>query len=371
MHTLYKTRKPIDWVLLFCMVSLLIIGLVNLYSISRSPKAPPHLFVSQLAICGVGLVFVIVLSLIDLAWLRKYAWWIYGGLLLLLVGVLLQGRRLNGASRWLQLGALQIQPSEFMKISLILLYARLFSGDAFDMEFRPLPYALAWQAIWVVPFLSIQRQPDLTTAGICALIAFSIFFWVRLRPTVKLAVLTSNVVAVGVLLAMFGLSRNQHIRLKAFLNPALDPNGLAHQANQASLAIRSGGLFGKGLLHSEYLSRLPENWSDFPFAVWAEEWGFVGCVVLLSIYLLLILWVLRLANETRDRFSRGVLLGCVALFFWHVLINVAMVSGLIPVVGVTLPLISHGGSSALAILIAFGLCMNISMRRHLETKNHE
>lgn len=370
MHTLYKPRKPIDWVLVFCMMGLLIIGFINLYSITRSPTAPRQLFVSQLGACGVGLVLIIVLSFIDLAWLRKYTWWIYGALLLLLVGVLLQGRRYNGASRWLQLGFLQIQPSEFVKISLILLYARLFSGDSFDMEFHPLPYALAWQAIWVVPFFLIQRQPDLTTAGICALIAFSMFFLVRLRPTVKLVVLAANGVAVGVMFALFGLSRNQHIRVKAFLNPDSDPNGLAHQASQGLSAVRNGHLLGKGFLHSEYLRRLAENWSDFPFAVWAEEWGFVGAIILLLIYLLLILWLLRLASETRDRFSKNILLGCVALFFWHVLINVSMVLGLMPVVGVTLPLISHGGSSAITILVAFGLCINISMRRHAETRNH-
>lgn len=367
MEALYKARKPFDWVIFLPTVALMIIGLVNLYSISRVSAAHNSLFIQQLGVYAVGLVVVIVAARIDLSWLRRYAWVIYGVLLLALMAVLVQGKRTNGASRWLQLGALQLQPSEFIKISLVLVYARLFSGDAFDMEFRPLPYALAWQAIWVVPFFLILKQPDGGTAIIGALIAFTLFFFIRLRPTVKVAVFLFNAVAVTIRLAVFGLDKYQKKRWEDFWHPEADPTGGAFHAKKALLAIRSGGLWGKGFMHSGHVRSLSESWSDFPFAVWAEEWGFVGCMVMLSLYLLLLLWLLRLVNEVRDRFAKNVVLGCAALLFWHVLLNLSMVLGLLPVVGVPLLLVSHGGSSAFTILVALALCLNISMRRHAET----
>ena len=151
-----------------------------------------------------------------------------------------------------------------------------------------------------------------------------------------------------------------------FVDPTLDPSGAGWHARQALVAVGSGRWVGKGWLHGtqNQLQFLPEHWTDFPFAVWAEEWGFLGCVVLIAGYAVLVLWALNLASEARDRFAQGICLGCAALLFWHVTFNIGMVIGVLPVVGVTLPLVSYGGSSLLTVMITLGLLMNVSIRRY-------
>jgi rod shape determining protein RodA len=165
---------------------------------------------------------------------------------------------------------------------------------------------------------------------------------------------------------LFKLHGFQVKRLKIFLDPSLDPSGAGWHARQAIFAVGSGRWTGKGWLHGtqNQLQFLPEHWTDFPFAVWAEEWGFLGCAALIGAYLFLIVWSLHLASEARDRFAQGLCVGAAALLFWHVFFNIGMVAGILPVVGVTLPLVSYGGSSLLTAMAALGLIMNVSIRRY-------
>lgn len=363
MEALRKLRAQFDWPLFLSVVVIIGIGLVNLYSATR--VAPRGLFGQQLWWYAIGAVLFVAVAAVDYRILQRYAWLIYGVGVVVLLGVLLSGKVVNGSRRWLGIGNFGVQPSELMKIALILAYARLFSGDPMDLEFRPIRYALAWHAVLGAPALLILKQPDLGTALICILIAATMFLAVRLRPLVKLAVGAIDLSA-ATLVFLFGLKAYQKKRLLTFLDPASDPTGAGWHARQAIFAIGSGRWFGKGYMRGtqNQLQFLPEHWTDFPFAVWAEEWGLVGCLVLLFCYLVLLMWTLNLANEARDRFARNLTLGCASLLFWHIFINIAMVAGVAPVVGVTLPLVSYGGSSLLTTLIALGLLMNVSIRRY-------
>lgn len=361
-----KLRRPwlhLDWPLLLALLPLLAISLLNLYSATR--VAPKGLFSQQLVFYGIGMVLLIFGTVLDYRRLARLAWPIYLGTVSLLIAVLLIGRTVNGSKRWLGLAMLGGQPSELMKLALILIYARLFASDPLDLQARPLRYAILWHLLLGAPALLILKQPDLGTALLCVLVAASMLVLVPLRPRVKAMVLGLDLsAAVGIFL--FGLKAYQKKRLLSFLHPESDPTGTGWHARQAICAIGSGRLLGKGYLRGtqNQLQFLPEHWTDFPFAVWAEEWGLAGCLFLLGCYLLLILWALDLARDARDRFGRYVAIGVASLFFWHVSINVAMVVGMAPVVGVTLPFLSYGGSSLLVTLFALGLLCSVSIRRY-------
>ena len=360
-----QLRRPfafIDWPLLMAVLAIVGIGLVNLYSATR--VAPKGLFGTQLMFYGIGVLLVVLTATVDLRVLQRLAMPSYLAVLAMLVVVLVAGKVVNGSRRWLGISSFGVQPSELMKLTLILAYARLFSSDPPDLVLRPWRYALLWHAMLLFPALLILKQPDLGTALLCVLVAASMLLLVPLPGRVKAAVATFDLSA-ATLVFLFGLKTYQKKRFLTFLDPDSDPTGAGWHARQAIFAIGSGRLFGKGYLRGtqNQLQFLPEHWTDFPFAVWAEEWGLVGCLVLLLCFLLLILWTIYLANEARDRFARYLTIGCASLLFWHVAINIAMVIGMAPVVGVTLPLISYGGSSLLTVMLLLGLLMNVSARR--------
>ena len=360
-----QLRRPfafIDWPLLLAVLAIVGMGLVNLYSATR--VAPKGLFSTQLMFYGFGVGLVVLAAAVDLRVLQRLALPAYLGVLGMLVVVLVAGKVVNGSRRWLGISSFGVQPSELMKLTLILAYARLFSSDPPDLLLRPWRYAGLWHAMLLFPALLILKQPDLGTALLCVVVAASMLLLVPLPGRVKAAVAAFDLSA-ATLVFLFGLKEYQKKRFLTFLDPDSDPTGAGWHARQAIFAIGSGRLFGKGYLRGtqNQLQFLPEHWTDFPFAVWAEEWGLVGCLVLLLCFLLLILWTIYLANEARDRFARYLTIGCASLLFWHVAINIAMVIGMAPVVGVTLPLISYGGSSLLTVMLVLGLLMNVSARR--------
>ncbi len=360
-----KLRRPwlhIDWPLLLTLLPLLAMSLLNLYSATR--VAPRGLFGQQLWFYGIGTLLLLFAAVFDYRrWLRL-SWPIYLATNGLLLAVLVVGRRVNGSKRWLGLAMLGGQPSELMKLALILIYARLFAMDPLDLQTRPWRYAVLWHVLLVAPVLLILKEPDLGTALLCVFVAASMLVLVPLCGRIKAQVLGLDLAA-AVAVFLFGLKAYQKKRFLSFLHPESDPTGTGWHARQAICAIGSGRLFGKGYLRGtqNQLQFLPEHWTDFPFAVWAEEWGLAGCLLLLGCYLLLILWALGLARDARDRFGRYLAIGIASLLFWHVAINVAMVIGMAPVVGVTLPFLSYGGSSLLVTLFAVGLLISISVRR--------
>jgi rod shape determining protein RodA len=355
-----KVRFRFDWTLTAAVVVVTVLGLMNLWSAVRERQL--QLFTQQLSWLALGGLMFLVIASFDYRLIARLGYVFYGMGVALLLSVLAFGKVVSGARRWFDLGPLHFQPSEIMKPLLIIALAK-YINDSPALEGRTLKHILVPIALAGAPFLLIAWQPDLGTAMIVGLIFVSIMLTARL----KLRTL-AGIMALGALLAApiweYGLHDYQKNRVLAFINPALDP-ATAWQPRQAMNAIGSGRWLGKGFLQGTQVRAraLPALWTDFPFAVWAEEWGFVGCVFLLLAYAALIHWVLKVGREARDRFGATVCVGCAALLFWHVLFNVGMVTGLLPVVGVTLPLISYGGSSVLTVFMALGLVMNVSVRR--------
>jgi rod shape determining protein RodA len=363
LSSLRKLRAQFDWPLGGVMAMIIALGLVNLYSATR--VAPHGLYSQQLVWFAAGIVVFIVTASIDYRAYERLAYALYGIGLVLLVAVLVGGKMVKGSSRWISIGPVGIQPSELAKIAVIIALAKLFSGDPMDLALRPWRYVLGALGLLGLPMLLVMKQPDLGTALILYLIGTTILMLVPLQLHVKLTTIGLELVAGGVLF-LFKLHGYQKKRLLTFIDPTLDPSGAGWHARQAIFAVGSGRWTGKGWTHGtqNQLQFLPEHWTDFPFAVWAEEWGFLGCILLLGCYLFLVLWALNLAAEARDRFAQIVCVGSAALLFWHVFFNIGMVAGVLPVVGVTLPLVSYGGSSLLTVMLALGLLMNVSVRRY-------
>jgi rod shape determining protein RodA len=360
---LSRLRSQFDWPLAATILVLVIMGLINLWSATR--VAPKGLYTQQLGWLAVGTVLFVAVALSDSRVFDRLAYVLFALTIIVLVSVLFGGKVVNGSRRWIGIGALGGQPSELAKVAVILALAKLFATDATDLRLRPWRYVGLALGVFVLPGLLIAKQPDLGTALILFLIVMTVVLIVPLPLHVKIVTVIGELV-LGVLLFFFKLHGYQKRRLLTFLDPSLDPSGAGWHARQAIFAVGSGRWIGKGWTHGtqNQLQFLPEHWTDFPFAVWAEEWGFLGCVLLLGCYAILVLWALNLASGARDRFAQGVCLGVAALLFWHVVFNIGMVIGVLPVVGVTLPLVSYGGSSLLTVMIALGLLMNVSVRRY-------
>ncbi|WP_029917552.1 rod shape-determining protein RodA [Pelobacter seleniigenes] len=354
-----------DWILLLTVLALAGIGIVNLYSATASwPEVSTPLYLKQaIWLCG-GLLISLSLCLFDYRHLQYFSVHFYVLSVCLLIFVEAMGRTSMGATRWIHLGFFNLQPSEVIKIAIILLLAKILAQTA-----TPLGFGLfeLWKpALWIlVPVVLILKQPDLGTATIVVFIAGTMLLFAGLR---KGAVISLGIL--GVLASVggwFGLHDYQRARIRTFLNPEADPLGTGYHIIQSKIAVGSGGFFGKGFIQGSQsqLSFLPERHTDFAFSVFAEEWGFIGSVSLLVLYLFLVVWGLYIARRANDRFGLFLAVGVTAMNFWHIVVNLGMVIGLLPVVGVPLPLFSYGGTSMVTTMIGIGLLMNVSMRRFM------
>jgi rod shape determining protein RodA len=338
------------------------VGIWNLASASRSAHAP--VWISQAWWMGAGALVALAVMLFDLRTFQRFAWVFYGVVLLLLVAVLLKGRYVMGARRWITVGPVNFQPSELAKIAVALALARWFHQDS---ERRKEGYGLLGLAvpigITVLPAALILKQPDLGTSLIVLAVGATMILFAKVRW--KTLAILGGVVVVGAVLAYPHLKPYQRKRVESFLNPSGDALGAGYHATQSMIAVGSGQGLGKGWGQGTqtYLSFLPEQHTDFIFSVWAEEHGFVGCLLLLALYFALVTSAVEISGGARDRFGHFVGVGVSAMLFWHVFINIGMVTGILPVVGVTLPLMSYGGSSVVAVYSAIGLLANVSMRR--------
>lgn len=355
-----------DWGLLSLTVAISAAGLITLYSAVSTDGAPSQnpLFIKQLIWFGCGLAVMVTSFFFSYKALERWAYFIYGACIAMLVWVLFFGKVVGGSRRWLSLGPASLQPSELVKVAVIIVLARVFSRivTARGLTFREL---LQPMVLTLIPFLLIVRQPDLGTAMVVALIAVSITVFVKIERrtlTVLVSCCTAAVPAVWFLLKGY-----QKQRILTFLNPERDPLGAGYHIIQSKIAIGSGMISGKGYLKGTQnaLAFLPEQHTDFIFSVLAEEWGLIGASILLLLFLLLILWALNIAQHCRDPFGTILSVGVTAMISWQVLINIGMVMGLLPVVGVTLPFISYGGSSVITMMIGVGILLNVSMRRFL------
>jgi len=311
---------------------------------------------------AVALVLMIGAALVDLrAWYRS-AYWVYAAVLALVIAVDLRGFVGMGAQRWIDLGVIQLQPSELMTVAVVLALARYFHSLA-NEDIGRIRYLILPALIVLVPAALVLKEPDLGTAIILLLGGAVLFFVAGVHAGFFLA---APLAAAAALPAIWRVLRDyQKARIYTFLDPDSDPLGAGYHILQSKIALGSGGLFGKGFLmgSQSHLSFLPEKQTDFIFTTLAEEFGLAGGLGLLALYTVIIAWGFALALRSRNQFGRLLGLGIVTSFFWSVFINAAMVMGMIPVVGVPLPLISYGGTAMLAVMLGFGLLINVGVHR--------
>lgn len=354
-----------EWKMLGVVLLLSSIGLLNLYSFTSNGEGMgPPLFLKQMLWLGIGLVVMLVVAFIDYRYYADFAYPIFFIFLFLLLLVFGFGVITSGARRWIRLGAFSFQPSEFMKIALIIALAKFYQTPpdrkGYSLRQLSLPFAFL-----LMPVILILKQPDLGTAIILILIFFSVLLFVKIRLS-SLLLLTG----IGAFLIPLGwsfLKEYQKRRILTFLHPEMDPLGAGYHLLQSKIAVGSGGILGKGFMKGTQckLGFLPEQHTDFIFSALAEEWGLVGGLVVMGLYFILILWGLRVVIQTKDRFSAVLSFGTLSMLFWHTFINMGMAMGMMPVVGIPLPLLSYGGSFLLSTLIGIGLLLNVSMRRFL------
>jgi rod shape determining protein RodA len=338
-----------DWILLLLLILIASISLLNLYSATYPIKdaGGSHIFLKQIYWFLIGFAVLLVVITFDYHVLDRFAYPIYIFTLILLVLVLMVGRAYSGSQRWLSLGGIVFQPSEFTKIVLVILLAKYFSDHEAYIEYR---LRDLWRPfiIIILPCLFIVKEPDLGTSLVLVIISFTIIFFVRIRWRSFLILIIASFSATP--FVWYTLKEYQQKRILSFLRPEMDPLGAGYHIIQSKIAVGSGLFWGKGFLNGTQtrLHFLPEQHTDFAFSVLAEEWGFAGSLILLMLYLFLILAI-----------------GIVAIIFWQLVINISMAVGLLPVVGIPLVLFSYGGSSVISTMFGMGLLMNVSMRRFM------
>lgn len=358
--------RHIDWPVILTTVALLILGLVTLAAATASPvgeEISTRVY-KQAMYMGVGLTLMAGLSLIDTRFYEQIAYFAYGAVLILLVLVLLFAPHVNGSQRWLPIGSFRLQPSEMAKLALVLATARWFSirprEDGWGLKELIQPAAMFLVPMGAMTFL----EPDLGTTLFLCFIFAGMSFVVGLRWRTMATLVLLGAIAAP-LAYQFVLTDYQRARVDVLFAPEADPGKSGYQAIQGRWAIGSGEVWGKGWRNGTQgrLKFLPEQHTDFIFSVYAEERGFVGSFGLLLLYFGLMLLGLLVAWNARDRFGSLLAAGIVTIIFCHVCINLGGVLGLLPITGVTLPLLSYGGSSMLTMLGAIGMLLSVSMRR--------
>jgi rod shape determining protein RodA len=353
-----------DMVLLLLIFLVCIMAFFNLYSASFPDSGfgmPPYIRQAYFFLMGFA-AFVFVVSF-DYQELHSWNYPFYGLIILLLVIALVAGDSAGGAQRWINLGFFKLQPSEPAKLMLVVTLASYYSrkeiNDGYAIKDLVIPVALTG-----VPFMLILFEPDLGTALMLGIIFVSMTVFVKLKMSTY-GIMGGLAFAAGLLAWEKLLKPYQKQRIQTFLDPDQDPMGHGYQILQSKIAVGSGGKFGKGYLEGTqgHLHFLPERHTDFAFSVWGEEWGFAGSVIFIGTYFLLLFWGLNVAMYAKDRFGILLAYGVVMLIFWQAVINLFMIMGFLPVVGIPLPLVSYGGSSLLTTMLGLGLLMNVRMRR--------
>ena len=357
-----RNLPTVDWNFIGTAVVIAAVGVVLIYSATWFSNPDLTFPKRQLMWLGIGLLIMIAFMVVDYHVLLDIAPILYGIGIAMLLYLQIFGRLTVGVKSWIYIGPFQFQPSEFMKIFTALMLARFFdSNDRAYLDFRSFMKAMA---IIALPVGMIIIQPDFgTAASFFPLVAVAMFFGgIRPRIWVAMALIVAIALPIG---WQFFLKPYQRERVGIFLNPERDPLGGGYQVTQAKIAIGSGGIHGKGFKNSTQarLDFIPEHHTDFIFSVLGEEWGFIGVIIVLGLYLFLIIQAMTFAKHARDRGGTFLVISLTAFIIFHVIINVAMQIGVIPTTGIPLPLISYGGSSTIMFLIAIGLIANVDMRR--------
>jgi len=358
----------LDFKLIGAILFLNFLGLFNLYSATHGPNSVnvESLFIQQIVWLIGGWTIFFILTFLDYLWISKLVWIIY----ILNVGALiytdLKGKVVLGGQRWIDLHFFRYQPSETMKLCLILILARIlisYNSQGKGMGLR----ALFWPCILIlIPFVLTVKQPDLGTAMMLLFIGSTMLYFTKIRKSILAIIITGALIALPIVWK-YGLKEYQRSRVITFISPDLDPQGKGYNSIQSRIAVGSGKFFGKGFQMGtqSQLEFLPERHTDFIFSVLSEEWGFVGSVVVLLSFAFLFKISFEIAYQSRDKFGALITVGVTAYIFWHMFVNIGMVIGLLPIVGVPLPLLSYGGSGMLSTMTALGLVSSIAYRRYL------
>ena len=353
----------VDWAMVGAILALCLIGLAQIYSATYTGTGASRIFYTQIWAILLGFIALLIALTIDYRSLADKSHILYIAIIALLIGVLLFGVVRGGSRRWIDFGLpMNLQPSEFAKAALALVLAKFF-GESRRGAITRVDFIIA-AGITAVPLLLIAQQPDLGTAVTLIPVLFAAAFVAGMSMRIF-----GILAIVGVLAApiawKFALQDYQKERISTFVNPSWDARGVGYQQIQARITVGSGGPFGKGFQGGTQgqLRFLPEAQNDFIFSVLAEEHGYVGVVVALGLYLFVILRSLEAARLAKDRLGSYLVLGVLATFTFQVIYNIGMSAGLLPVKGLTLPLMSYGGSSMIATLAGFGLILNVRMRR--------
>jgi len=369
-RTLSATDKlgEVNWGLLLLICLIAIAGIAMLYSVAGARFQPWAL--RQIGHFTLGLIVLMAAALIDIRMWMSLAYPAYGVALLLLVAVDVVGHVGLGAQRWISIGPLDLQPSELMKIALILALARFLHGKSIEEVSKPIPLAIGLAMIGI-PAVFVVLQPNLGTTLIivadgCSLLFLAGLSWWWIAPTL------GAVVAAIPLAWRFVLHDYQKARVETFLDPESDALGKGWNITQAKIAIGSGGVAGKGFTQGTQsrLNFLPEKQTDFIWTSFCEEFGFVGALALLVLFGVIIFYGIQTAMSARSQFGRLVAIGVTLNFFFYIMINGLMVMGLIPVVGIPMPLLSYGGSAMLTVMLGFGLLMSVHIHRQVEIPRH-
>ncbi len=365
-----RSLQHFNWALLALIAVIVAIGITNLFSATQAVAPPGYGVTSefrrQLVALGLGTLGLIIAIAIDYRRLERGAPFLYAIALASIAATVLWGVEIRGNKSWIVIGSVSIQPAEFAKLGLIVMMARYFHRHP-PGDMRRLLDLIVPGLILLAPIGLIVLQRDTGVAVLTAAVGASFFFFVSLPwRTWAFVVVIALAGAVGAW--QFGLKPYQRERVMAFVNPGSgDRLGSDYQAIQSRIAVGSGGLTGQGWLEGPQNRGqfLPTQHSDFAFSVLAEEWGFAGAATFIALYVSLLLWGLAIAANSKDGFGAMLAVGVVSMLLWPAVINIAMVLGLAPVIGVPLPLVSYGGSQMLANLVGLGLLLNVSMRRYM------
>lgn len=357
-----------DWITFITILLICLIGILTIYSATRPPldegERPPF-FIKQTIWLFVAVIAMLIFISFDYNRLKNFWPLLYIFGIILLVLVLFVGKSSMGAKRWINLGFFSFQPSEIFKIIFIISISAYLSEKK-----SPLTYSDVFKTLiffGLVPFLLIIKQPDLGTAVVILVLAITMLTYKGLSTRLLLFFALFGAISILFLWEIIweSLKEYQRNRLIAFLDPDVDPKGIGYNIMQSMITIGSGELFGKGFLNGTQgpLKFLPERHTDFIFPIFAEEWGFIGCMVLLSLYFLIFLRLLGTASFAKDNFGKLLSIGFLTVFILYFFINIGMTTGIMPVVGIPLPFMSYGGTTLLANFIGVALVINVRMRR--------
>ena len=354
----------VNWGLVLLIALIAAAGIAMLYSVAGGQFQPWAL--RQMGHFVLGMLVLVMAAMIDIRVWMSLAYPAYAVALLLLVAVEAVGHMGMGAQRWIAIGPIELQPSELMKITLVLALARFLHGKSMEDVSKPLPLAIGLGMI-ALPAVLVFLQPNLGTTLIiimdgCALLCLAGLSWWWIGPTLL------GIAAAIPLAWQFVLHDYQKARVETFLDPAADALGKGWNITQAKIAIGSGGIAGKGFLEGTQsrLNFLPEKQTDFIWTSFCEEFGFVGALALLILFATVIFYGVQTAMSARSQFGRLVAMGIVLNFFFYIMINGMMVMGLIPVVGIPMPLLSYGGSAMITVMLGFGILMSVHIHRQVE-----